>query len=226
MPETRRGVAGDPGLLALPSALSFAKLSQSFAGLATRPPAPSASTIRPDPMRHVSSSASLASSPARLLAGLALLATLTCAVSVQAQVALPDFGDPSSATMSSGEERALGEAFMREVRARLPLVEDPEVNGYIQSLGYRIASQSERQRAFTFFVVDEPVINAFAAPGGYIGIYRGLILASESEGELASVLAHETAHVTQNHLARSFERAGRVNIAAILTVFMVIHLLR
>ena len=133
-----------------------------------------------------------------------------------AQIQLPDFGDSSSKAFSNADERAIGEAFMREIRSRLTIVDDPEVEQYIQWIGYRLVSESDYNNlGFTFFVVADNQINAFAAPGGYIGANSGLITASESESELASVLAHETAHVTQRHIARSIELAGRNNIPAI-----------
>ena len=133
-----------------------------------------------------------------------------------AQIQLPDFGDSSSKAFSNADERAIGEAFMREIRSRLTIVDDPEVEQYIQWIGYRLVSESDYYNlGFTFFVVADNQINAFAAPGGYIGANSGLITASESESELAAVLAHETAHVTQRHIARSIELAGRNNIPAI-----------
>ena len=130
-----------------------------------------------------------------------------------AQVRLPDFGDASEEVISPAEERALGEAFMREVRARLTIVDDPQVEQYIQSLGYRLVAVSDRQSlGFTFFVVEDGSVNAFAAPGGFIGVHSGLILATRTESELASVLAHEVAHVTQRHIARAIEDADRTNL--------------
>ena len=130
-----------------------------------------------------------------------------------AQTELPDFGDVSSATLSPVEERRLGEAFMREVRARLALVDDPEVEEYVDSVGRRLAAASDTPgQPFHFFVVAADDINAFAGPGGYIGINAGLIMNTESEGELASVIAHEMAHVTQRHIARRFEQQERSSI--------------
>lgn len=144
---------------------------------------------------------------------LALVAALMPAMIAQAQIALPDFGDPARVGFSLSDERELGEAFMREVRARLNLLDDAEVARYIDSLGHRIALQSDRG-GFNFFVVDDLAINAFAGPGGNIGINSGLILAAESEGELASVVAHEIAHVVQNHIARAFAKAERSSLPA------------
>ena len=130
-----------------------------------------------------------------------------------AQVKLPDFGDQSEATLSPADERALGEAFMRAIRARLTLVDDPLVEQYVQSLGYRLAAASDHpDLLFTFFVVEDGSLNAFAAPGGFIGVNSGMIVTTESESEFASVLAHEIAHVTQRHIVRSIDHAGRSNL--------------
>lgn len=146
------------------------------------------------------------------LAAILATAPLTCL----AQVNLPDFGDPADATMSAAEEREIGRAFMREVRARFTIIEDPEVVDYVQSLGYNLVSQTDPGNAgFTFFVVADDAINAFAAPGGYIGLNSGLIVSTETEGELASVVAHEIAHVTQRHIARALALGERTNMAAL-----------
>ena len=142
------------------------------------------------------------------------IALLACALAVtppaSAQSELPDFGDASAGTLSPVEERRMGEAFMREVRALLPLLDDPEIEDYVDSVGRRLAAASDAPaRQFHFFVVALDEVNAFAGPGGYIGINAGLIVASETEGEFASVLAHEMAHVTQRHIARRFEQQER-----------------
>jgi len=146
----------------------------------------------------------------------AALAALLLAAPAPAQVRLPDFGDPSTALLSPASERELGEAFMREVRAQVEIVDDPEIVGYVRSLGQRLVSRGAgASEPFTFFVVKDPAINAFAGPGGYVGVHSGLLLASETESELAAVLAHEIAHVTQRHIARSIEAASRSNIPAL-----------
>jgi len=119
---------------------------------------------------------------------------------------LPDIGDPAGRTLSVSQERRLGESLIREVRQRVPLSDDPELRHYIQDLGNRLLSQVEGPDfAFEFFVVESSAINAFAMPGGYIGINSGLIMRSQSESELAAVMAHEIAHVTQRHIARSLD---------------------
>ncbi len=128
---------------------------------------------------------------------------------------LPDIGDSSGSAISPEFERRLGLAFMRSVRQHATIVDDPEIESYIESIGYQLAANSDDNTlAFIFFVVDSPDINAFAAPGGVIGINSGTILNVRSESELAGVIAHEIAHVTQRHMARQFERAGQVSIPA------------
>ena len=116
---------------------------------------------------------------------------------------LPDIGDSSGSAISPELERRLGLAFMRSVRQHATIIDDPEVEIYIESIGYQLAAISDNNSlAFTFIVVDSPDINAFAAPGGVIGINSGTILNARNESELAGVLAHEIAHVTQRHMAR------------------------
>jgi predicted Zn-dependent protease len=96
-----------------------------------------------------------------------------------------------------------------------PLVTDEEVEDYIQQVGMEVGKHSGYYGDFHFFVVDSPVINAFAVPGGYIGVHSGLILGSRNESELASVLAHEVSHLTQRHGARMIEAAGRMSIPSL-----------
>ena len=134
----------------------------------------------------------------------------------QEQVQLPDFGDPSGAVFSKADEIALGEAFMREISAVLDIVNDPEVQNYIQTVGYALSSHTDTGGiGFTFFVVGDKGINAFAGPGGYVGINAGVFLASDSESEFASVVAHEIAHVSQKHIARAIANASRTNLPAL-----------
>ncbi len=138
---------------------------------------------------------------------------------------LPDLGGQTGALISPQEERRIGQSFMRNIRQMVPVYNDPVVSDYIQSLGLRLGNYSDnRSFDFTFFVVDDSTINAFAGPAGYIGVNRGLIEATDTESELASVLAHEIAHVTQFHLHRSLENARKMGIptaAAIITAILV-----
>lgn len=116
---------------------------------------------------------------------------------------LPDLGEVSRQYFSDQEEQALGRAIMRNVYADPRYLDDPEIETYLNQLGYRLVSVSTRnQREFVFFVVNDPTVNAFAMPGGNIGVHTGLLLTAQSESELASVIGHEIAHVTQDHIAR------------------------
>ena len=147
---------------------------------------------------------------------LILLLLISNSAQAPNELDLPDIGDSSGSAISPEFERRLGLAFMRSVRRQAVIVDDPEIESYIESIGYKLAANSDNNTlAFIFFVVDSPDINAFAAPGGVIGINSGTILSSRSESELAAVLAHEIAHVTQRHMARQFERAGQFNVPAL-----------
>jgi predicted Zn-dependent protease len=126
---------------------------------------------------------------------------------------LPNLGDTSGRIISPQKDRALGAAFMRKLRQSGLVLSDQEANSYIEALGRRLVSRSENPtKDFTFFLINDSRINAFAGPDGHIGINTGLMLAAESESELAGVIAHEIAHVTQRHLARSFEAADKISI--------------
>jgi beta-barrel assembly-enhancing protease len=116
---------------------------------------------------------------------------------------LPDLGDVSQTVLSPQDERRIGEQILRDVATSDDVLQDAEVTDYLQALGNRLAAHGpDKQQKFTFFVVKDPSINAFAMPGGVIGVHTGLFLAVNSESELASVLGHEIGHVTQHHLAR------------------------
>ena len=151
------------------------------------------------------------------------MAAILCLAPAKAQVQLPDFGDSSSAIFSNAAERELGEAFMAHIRQTMDIVSDPEIDGYVRSLGYKLASATDQQDIrFTFFVVQNGAVNAFAAPGGWVGIFTGLIMATENESELASVVAHEVSHVTQRHIARSIELSENSNISTLAGILAAI----
>ncbi len=140
---------------------------------------------------------------------------LTCAAAA-AQTGeledLPDFGDSAGAVISPEQEVQLGLATMRQIRRYAPIITDEEVEDYIQKLGKELGDQSHYYGDFHFFVIQSDVVNAFAVPGGYIGMHSGLILGSKSESEVASVLAHEISHLTQRHGARMIEAAKNMSI--------------
>lgn len=144
-----------------------------------------------------------------------LFVGLTFAVGVPAaDVNLPDIGSPADAVLSKNAEAQLGRAIMRQIRLSGELVEDPQVTEYINEVGHRLAAQAntDGNYEFSFFVVDSPVINAFALPGGFIGVHTGLLEATRTEDELAGVLSHEVAHVTQRHIARRIHANQRQSI--------------
>src|SRR5690349_2803897 len=94
---------------------------------------------------------------------------------------LPDLGDASSTVISPAQERKLGEDLMRRMRRSLAVMDDPEITAYMQALGQRLVAHSDAPGAsFRFFVVSDPTINAFALPGGFIGVHTGLLLAAEN----------------------------------------------
>ena len=126
---------------------------------------------------------------------------------------LPEMGDSAGTLISPQEEKQLGEAFFRGLHQQVEINQDTEIQQYIQTIGEKLVSQSDTPAyPFHFFVVMENAINAFAGPGGYVGVNSGLILMTDAESELASVMAHEIAHVTQRHLYRSYEASSRLSI--------------
>jgi len=122
----------------------------------------------------------------------------------QQSAPLPDLGDVGSSELSLATERRIGETVMRDIRRDPSYLDDPEVAEYVNGLGARLtAVASGARQDFEFFVIRDAAINAFALPGGFIGINSGLITASDSESEVAGVVGHEIAHVTQRHIARN-----------------------
>ncbi len=138
---------------------------------------------------------------------------------------LPDMGNSADALLSPEEEKQLGKDFMRSVRASLPIDNDPLNLDYIRYLGERLVSQIDtKQRSYKFFIIMDPSINAFAGPDGYIGINSGLITSTHHEGELASVVGHEIAHVDQRHLVRSFEASKKLSLPALAAIIAAVLL--
>jgi predicted Zn-dependent protease len=146
--------------------------------------------------------ASLAVAPLHAVAGGPEAPTATIPLYVPQR--LPDLGDVSQTNFSPAQERKLGETIVRQLRSAGGYINDPEVNDYLNELGHRlIAASPDAKQDFEFFGVPDNQINAFALPGGFIGVNTGLILLAQTESELASVLAHEISHVTQHHIARA-----------------------
>ena len=126
------------------------------------------------------------------------------------QIDLPELGDSSSTRFSLGQEYRLGRAWLRAFRGQVKTVSDPLLQEYVEALTYRLAVHSElKDRRLELVIVDNPAINAFAVPGGVLGINNGLILQAQTEAQFASVMAHELGHLSQRHFARSVEAQKR-----------------
>lgn len=129
---------------------------------------------------------------------------------------LPEIGTAAASTLSIEKELQYGDAYMRMIRAKMPVITDPLLSEYIQDLGHRlVANASDVRTPFSFFMIQNRAINAFAFFGGHVAIHSGLFLYARSESELASVMAHEIAHVTQRHLARSMEDQAKKSPATL-----------
>src|SRR5581483_2899584 len=112
---------------------------------------------------------------------------------------LPDLGESSQSSFSTLDERKLGDEIMREIRADKTYFDDAEATDYVNALGRRLSEHGpDAHPDLKLFLIQDPQINAFALPGGYIGVNTGLLLAAQSESEVAGVLAHEMAHITQH----------------------------
>jgi predicted Zn-dependent protease len=138
---------------------------------------------------------------------------------------LPDMGSSANALISRADEYQIGRMILRNLRDENQVLEDPETTEYFQDLGSHIGAQAqEGTQKFTFFVVRDKAVNAFAVPGGFIGTNVGLMLLTNSESELAGVLAHEIGHVVQRHIARAVQAQSRQSLpmmAALLGAILV-----
>lgn len=132
---------------------------------------------------------------------------------------LPDLGNAGSSLFSSEKEYELGQAWLRSFRAQVRTVYDPLLADYLENLIYQLAEHSELDdRRLELVIVGNKNLNAFAVPGGVIGVHDGLLLHAKSEGELAAVLAHELAHLSQKHFARGVEKARRSSVPNMLAL--------
>lgn len=155
-----------------------------------------------------------------------LIATLLCITLIPRGLAqtLPDLGDSASGDLSPLAEQRIGAQIMRDIRWHEPsYLRDAEVEDYLNQLGDRlVAAGSGAGMSFEFFGVSDPSLNAFAMPGGKIGVHTGLILAAQSESELAGVLSHEISHVTQRHIARMIGQQGQTSILMLASMLVAI----
>lgn len=134
---------------------------------------------------------------------------------------LPDLGSSSARYLTAKQAEQLGLAFIRQARRSMTFINDPVLLNYLNKLGNRLlknADESIGSKTFSFYLIDDPRINAFAVPGGHIAIHTGLITNAASEAELASVLAHEIAHVTLNHTARNLESSRYDSMIALASI--------
>ena len=152
------------------------------------------------------------------------LTLLLCFPTLSVSEGLPDLGDVSQTSLSPAQERQIGQQSMLQIRASRQFLDDPEVNDYLNQLGSKLVEFSgEPSLGFEFFAVNDEAVNAFAIPGGFIGVNVGLLLLTQSESELASVLGHEIAHVTQHHYARLLNGTkgdGLASMAAIAVAIL------
>lgn len=136
---------------------------------------------------------------------------------------LPELGDVSRTTITAPQERQLGETIMLQIRAAPQYLDDPEVVDYINGLGYRLVANAPNiEQQFEFFVLNDKMVNAFALPGGFVCVYTGLIVTTQSESELAAVMAHEIGHVSQRHIARLFTQQKQAGVAALAALALAI----
>lgn len=147
---------------------------------------------------------------------------------------LPDLGDSSSASLTPLDERKLGERIMREIRHDPDYAPDPVFYDYLNGLARQLVDTARQQGisglngegtfalSFELFGVKDRTINAFALPGGFLGVHTGLIVATETESELASVLGHEIGHVTQKHIARMYGQQGTNSMIALASIILAV----
>jgi predicted Zn-dependent protease len=154
-----------------------------------------------------------------LLCILAALTTITTVAAGQEPTPLPnppdlpDIGSPAAAVLNGTDEYQLGAMVIHQLRDQNAIIEDPEITEYLNALGSRLATQApDGAPHFQFFAVRDNAINAFALPGGFICINAGLITQTRSESELAGVMAHEMAHVTQHHIARQIRAQSQQSL--------------
>ncbi|MBS0368309.1 MAG: M48 family metallopeptidase [Proteobacteria bacterium] len=155
-----------------------------------------------------------------------LIAALLCVAMMPRGFAqnLPELGDSSASDLSPVAEQRIGAQIMREIRWRDPAyLQDAEIEDYLNNLGDRlVAAGAGAGLPFEFFGVNDPSLNAFAMPGGKIGVHTGLIVAAQSESELAGVLSHEIAHVTQHHIARMVGKQSQTGILMLASLLVAV----
>jgi predicted Zn-dependent protease len=152
---------------------------------------------------------------------------LACAVTISPwgwsatdDLKIPNLGESSTSLFSADYEHQLGRMWLRSFRGQAPITTDPLLHSYLESLVFELVQHSELQdRRIELVIVDNPTINAFAVPGGVIGVHSGLFQYAVTEDEFATVMAHEIAHLSQRHFSRRMEMAqeqGPMQLAGLL----------
>ena len=155
--------------------------------------------------------------PFLAVAALMLVIASLCAPAQENR--LPDIGSSAGTVLGPAEQEEYGQMMLSQLRNYDYILEDPLVDGWLRGLGNRLGAASDNPKQdFTFFMMKDRQVNAFATVGGYVGVNAGLVLVAESEDEVAAVLGHEIAHVTQSHVLRSVERAQRDSIPILLAM--------
>ena len=180
------------------------------------------------PLHHPLPNVSTQRSPWRTRLAAVVCACAQVLAPVQAQNRLPALGDPASEDFSIATEHKLGEEIMREIRADPDYLDDPVLLEYVQSLWQPLLAQArvrgnisadiDQRLAWEPFLIRDKQVNAFALPGGYVGVYLGLVSITGTRDELASVLAHEMSHITQRHIARSIANSKRQSLLGLATL--------
>ncbi len=165
-----------------------------------------------------------ASRNCRNVLALALALTLVpSTVSFAQEIGLPELGSSASELITPAQEQQYGSYTLYQLRRYNYLLEDPLIENWLQTMGHRLGASSDKpKQPYTFFMMRDRRINAFATLGGYIGMNAGLVLTAKTEDEVAGVLSHEISHVTQKHVLRSVERAQKDQIPIMLAALGVI----
>jgi predicted Zn-dependent protease len=162
----------------------------------------------------------------RLVPLTAALTFALAALNVPAQdTRLPDIGSSAGEVLGPAQQAQYGAMTLSQLRHYGYVLDDPLIEGWLQGVGHRLGASSDKSaQSFTFFMLKDRQINAFATLGGYIGTNAGLVLAADREDQVASVLSHEIAHVTQDHVLRGVERAERDSVPILLAMLGAIAL--
>ncbi len=156
----------------------------------------------------------------RATAALLLAWSLAQPAAATEDLKLPNLGESSTSLFSAEYERQLGQTWLKIFRSRAPTIDDPLLFDYLEDLIYDLVTHSQlKDRRIDLVLVNNPTINAFAVPGGVIGVHNGLLMYAQTEDELATVLAHEIAHLSQRHFSRGVEfqkNQAPFNMAAML----------